>query len=190
MPRHRAASLPGLTVLAVLAGLTVLGLGACAGAPAAQDPASPATSGTAASGTAASGTAAPAGQPAQPAQIAGDQNASGEQFQLANPSGELVPIEQVLVPGKVTVVDFYADWCAPCKVLEKKLKSEIHDEPRIAVRQIDVGKVEPDVVISRYGVRNLPHVRIYGPDGTLLHDLVGTRAEQTGRLARDALTSL
>jgi hypothetical protein len=33
-------------------------------------------------------------------------------------------------------------------------------------------------------------VRIYGPDGSLLHDLTGTKAEQTGRLARDALTSL
>jgi thioredoxin 1 len=161
-----------------LAALIALSLGACASAPAPLDPAGPAASGPAASGPAASG---PAAAP---------QSAGEEQFQLANASGELIPVEQVLVPGKVTVVDFYADWCAPCKVLEKKLKSEIHDEPRIAVRKIDVGKVEAEVIIARYGVKNLPHVRIYGPDGRLLHDLVGTQAEQTGRLARDALTSL
>jgi thioredoxin 1 len=155
------------------AALTALSLGACASAPAPPDPAGPAASGPAASGPA-----------------AGPQSAGEEQFQLANASGELIPVEQVLVPGKVTVIDFYADWCAPCKVLEKKLKTEIHDEPRIAVRKIDVGKVEADVIIARYGVKNLPHVRIYGPDGRLLHDLVGTQAEQTGRLARDALTSL
>lgn len=150
----------------------VLGLGACA-----SKPARPST--TAAASTPAAGTA-----DAQPA------SDTGAQFQLANASGELIPIETVLVPGKITVVDFYADWCAPCKVLEKKLQSEIHDEPRIAVRKIDVGKIEPETITARYGVKNLPHVRIYGSDGALLHDLVGTQAEQTGRLAREALTRL
>lgn len=153
---------------ALLAGAAVLA--ACAGAPAA-DPAAPE-------------------QPAPAAAQIAAPAAGDEQFQLANPSGELIPVEQVLVRGKVTVLDFYADWCAPCKVLDKKLREQIHDEPRIAVRKIDVGKAEPDAVISRYGVKNLPHVRIYAPDGRLLHDLVGTQAEQTGRLARDALTSL
>ena len=150
----------------------IVSLAACAGTPAqpAQAPASPAAS--------------PA--QAQPAAITG----SEEQFQLANASGELIAVEQVLVPGKVTVVDFYADWCAPCKVLEKNLRVEIDGEARIAVRKIDVGQADADEIVARYGVKNLPHVRIYGPDGSLLHDLVGTQAEQTGRLARDALTSL
>jgi thioredoxin 1 len=146
--------------------LVLASLAACASAPApdAQEPAAAATP-------------APAAD-------------TGEQFQLANASGELIPEEQVLVPGKITVVDFYADWCAPCKVLEKKLRTEIDGETRIAVRKIDVGKGEADVIIARYGVKNLPHVRIYGPDGKLLHDLPGNQAEQTGRLALDALTSL
>lgn len=161
-------------VLALIAGLA-----ACASAPGAAETATPATGGPAPATSPTAGTARPA-----------QADDGGEQFQLANATGELLPIEQVLVPGKVTVVDFYADWCAPCKVLEKKLKSEIHDEPRIAVRKIDVGRAEAEVVVDRYGVKNLPHVRIYAPDGKLLHDLVGTQAEQTGRLARDALTSL
>jgi thioredoxin 1 len=160
--------MPRSTALALIASLA-----ACASAPQAttQEPASPA--------------AAPA--PGQPAQ---DPEDSGEQFQIANASGELIPVEQVLVPGKITVVDFYAEWCAPCKVLEKQLRAEIDGEARIAVRKIDVTTGEAEAVIAAYGVRNLPHVRIYGPDGKLLHDLPGTQAEQTGRLARDALTSL
>jgi thiol:disulfide interchange protein len=133
---------------------------------------------------------APAAQEPAPAQAPAPAADTGEQFQLANASGELIPEEQVLVPGKITVVDFYADWCAPCKVLEKQLRTEIDGETRIAVRKIDVGKGEADVIIARYGVKNLPHVRIYGPDGKLLHDLPGNQAEQTGRLALDALTSL
>lgn len=158
-----------------LALVLITSLAACASAPApaAEEPASP--------------TAAPASPQVQPGQATAD---TGEQFQLANATGELIPVEQVLVPGKITVVDFYADWCAPCKVLEKKLRAEIDGEVRIAVRKIDVGKGEADAIIAAYGVKNLPHVRIYGPDGKLLHDLPGTQAEQTGRLARDALTSL
>lgn len=158
---------------------TFLLIGACAtpAAPAGSepDPEQPATAQT-------------PGAAATPA----DQAASGAapQFQIANEAGELVPVEDVLVPGRVTVVDFSADWCAPCKVLEKKLAEEIHDEPRIAVRKIDVTEADADEVTARYGVKNLPHVRIYGPDGTLLHDLVGTDAEQSGQLAREALRSL
>ena len=156
-----------------------LGLGACASKPAQQPSTTPATpAATSAAGTAA---AAPA---------SGQAEDTGPQFQVANASGDLIPIETVLVPGKITVVDFYADWCAPCKVLDKKLQSEIQDEPRIAVRKIDVGKAEPQTITATYGVKNLPHVRIFGADGALLHDLVGTQAEQTGRLAREALTSL
>jgi thioredoxin 1 len=166
-------------LVATILGLGLgLGLGACASKPAQQPSTTP------------GGAPAPAAETsaAQPAN--GHAEATGPQFQVANASGELIPVETVLVPGKITVVDFYADWCAPCKVLDKKLQSEIQDEPRIAVRKIDVGKIEGETVTARYGVKNLPHVRIYGIDGALLHDLVGTQAEQTGRLAREALTSL
>jgi thioredoxin 1 len=159
---------------AVILGLG-LGLGACASKPAQQPATTPAASTDA---SAAAG--APSGQASD----------TGPQFQLVNASGELIPIETVLVPGKVTIIDFYADWCAPCKVLDKKLHSEIEDEPRIAVRKIDVGHAEPQEVTAMYGIKNLPHVRIFGANGALLHDLVGTQAEQTGRLAREALTSL
>ena len=153
-----------------------LGLGACASKPAQQPSTTPG--------------AAPATETSATEPANGHAEATGPQFQLANASGELIPVESVLVPGKITVVDFYADWCAPCKVLDKKLQSEIQDEPRIAVRKIDVTKAEGETVTARYGVKNIPHVRIYGVDGALLHDLVGTKAEQTGRLAREALTSL
>jgi thioredoxin 1 len=155
------------------------GLAACASAPAQpQSAMMPAPAST---------PAAPAALPAPPARSA---PAADEQFQLVNASGELVPVEQVLVTGKVTIVDFYADWCGPCKVLDQRLRAELQTEPRIAVRKIDVGRAEARAVTDRYGIRNLPHVRIYGTDGRLLHDLVGAQAQQTGRLALDALTSL
>lgn len=156
----------------------VLGLEACASKPAQQPSTTPAA---AAAGPTAGSGAGPASGPVAD---------TGPQFQLANASGDLIQVETVLVPGKITVVDFYADWCAPCKVLDKKLQSEIQDEPRIAVRKIDVTAADPQAVTAQYGVKNLPHVRIYGSDGNLLHDLVGIKAEQTGRLALEALTSL
>lgn len=172
-------SMKNFALVATILGLGFgLGLPACASKPAQQPSTTP------------GGAPAPATETSATEPANGHAEATGPQFQLANASGELIPVESVLVPGKITVVDFYADWCAPCKVLDKKLQSEIQDEPRIAVRKIDVTRAEGETVTARYGVKNIPHVRIYGIDGALLHDLVGTKAEQTGRLAREALTSL
>ncbi|MEX0844069.1 MAG: thioredoxin [Balneolaceae bacterium] len=66
-----------------------------------------------------------------------------------------------LIKGDVPVlVDFYADWCAPCKMMTpilQQLKQEMGDA--INIIKIDTEK-NPDVAI-RYQVRGIPNLILF-----------------------------
>ncbi len=62
--------------------------------------------------------------------------------------------EQVLNSGKTVLVDFYADWCGPCKML-----SPIVDKIAEETSDIVVGKVNVDDeedIAAKYGVMSIP----------------------------------
>ena len=80
--------------------------------------------------------------------------------------GSVVPLDPV--PGKITVFDFWATWCEPCKVLDHQLAEVARRHPDdLAVRKIDV--VDVDSPASKQLVRDytLPHVKVFGRDGKL-----------------------
>jgi len=81
--------------------------------------------------------------------------------------GDAFSIHDALVPGKYTIFDFYADWCAPCRALDPELRRLASKRPDIAVRKVDIVDWE-SAVVRQYGVTALPHMKIYDPKGTLL----------------------
>ncbi|HUQ03202.1 MAG TPA: thioredoxin family protein [Kofleriaceae bacterium] len=122
--------------------------------------------------TAAPGTTTPKKPRKAPAKVA-QVNATGEPVDLAN----------VLVPGHVTVVDFWATWCGGCEVVDQRLMASIAKESRVVVRKIDVG--DGDTPVARqHKVGALPHVRIYDRDGNLRYVLAGNDALTAGDAAK------
>jgi thioredoxin 1 len=112
--------------------------------------------------------------------------ASVAKVEVVNQPGQSVTLEDILVPGAVTVVDFYADWCGACKIMEEKLVEATADEPRIVVRKINIDDTETDVA-RQFEIGALPHMRLYGPDGKLAHVLIGNQALQAAALSRELL---
>ena len=80
------------------------------------------------------------------------------------------------VASGVTLVDFWATWCGPCKMLAPVLDqvaAEIGDEAVIAKVDIDEAR---DLAIQCQ-VRSVPAVFIY-KDGEIVNQFVGIRDKQ------------
>jgi copper chaperone CopZ/thiol-disulfide isomerase/thioredoxin len=78
-----------------------------------------------------------------------------------------VNFNRIAEPGKITIVDFYADWCGPCKVLELRLQHFVQTK-NIAVRRVNVGKWDNAAAKQAtrdFHVASLPHLRVYDSRG-------------------------
>lgn len=67
---------------------------------------------------------------------------------------------QVVSSDQVTLVDFYADWCGPCKMVAPVLEQLKEDfEGKAQVVKLDAD-AEPNV-LAKYGVRGLPTLMVF-----------------------------
>lgn len=63
--------------------------------------------------------------------------------------------DEIIESGKKVFVDFYANWCGPCKMVEPVIKELATTfEGQIEFVKVNVDE-EPDVA-ARYGVRSIP----------------------------------
>jgi len=84
--------------------------------------------------------------------------------------GRTVDLAAHLAPGKYTVVDFYAPWCPPCRVLSPTLERlAAAENGRLALRKVDIVDWTMPVV-DQYGIESLPHLMLYDPEGKRIAD--------------------
>lgn len=83
--------------------------------------------------------------------------------------------EEVLKANGVVVVDFFATWCAPCKMLAPVLE-EISEEVKEAkIVKIDVD--ENPLAANMYHVSSIPTIKIF-KDGELKDSKVGFQPKE------------
>jgi thioredoxin 1 len=81
----------------------------------------------------------------------------------------------------VCLIDFWADWCAPCHAL-KPIIEEIANERADTLRIGAVEVTECPATSAKYGVISVPTLAIFR-DGVLVRRIVGARSKR--RLLRE-----
>ena len=79
--------------------------------------------------------------------------------------------DQIITSG-ITLVDFYADWCGPCKMLGPIIEELDNEFPDIEFIKVNVD--ENMDLADRYSIMSIPTVYIF-KDGTLIGQRQGYR---------------
>jgi thioredoxin 1 len=82
-------------------------------------------------------------------------------------------LEQILSENSAVVMDFYADWCGPCKQLMPILEQVSQEQKDVVFCKINVDQNEE---LSRaYGVRSIPTLK-YVKNNEIVKTTLGVQA--------------
>ena len=107
---------------------------------------------------------------AVPAQAAGVNNVMARFAPVKTQQGLQARVAQAGQRGQWTLVDFYADWCVSCKVMER----EVFSDPRVQQALADMQLLRPDVTANNaddqallrvHQILGPPTLLLIGPDG-------------------------
>ena len=83
--------------------------------------------------------------------------------------------EEVIKSKETVIVDFYADWCGPCKIMSPIIDKIAED----GIENLKIGKVNVDdnqELAEKFGIMSIPTILIF-KNGDLSKSFVGVTSE-------------
>ena len=98
---------------------------------------------------------------------------------------ETTELSELATEYDVVLVDFYADWCGPCKMMEPTIQT-LAAETDAAVVKVDVDQFQH--LAGEYGVQGVPTLVLFA-DGEAVDRMVGMQTEDQLAAAIDSYTA-
>lgn len=94
--------------------------------------------------------------------------------QVATDGQDVPDLTSHLAPGKITIVDFSANWCEPCRTLDAHVLKLLESRPDVAYRKLEIGDWDTPLG-QRYlkGVKELPYVIVFDKYGKRVDTISG-----------------
>ncbi|MGM0444668.1 MAG: thioredoxin [Fibrobacterota bacterium] len=106
-----------------------------------------------------------------------DENAADSVVEVTGQSG----LDEIMAASesKIAVLDLYADWCQPCKILAPILEDLAGSESgKASFYKMNVDQNRE--IAQKFGVRGIPYV-VFVKNGKVVHSLTGVQSKSAYR---------
>lgn len=95
-------------------------------------------------------------------------------IEISHQGEDVTDLKAHAVKGKITLFDFYAVWCAPCRKIDTHVYGLMNERSDLALRKLNVVSWNTPVA-KRYlkGVSGLPYMLVYDKSGELVSKVEG-----------------
>ncbi|STX51539.1 thioredoxin [Legionella busanensis] len=85
-------------------------------------------------------------------------------------------LEQLISQNDIVIIDFWADWCAPCQQFAEVYERVAHVNPSIKFTKVDVA--QETELAEAFQIRSIPHLMIF-KQGIIIYSDSGNLPESS-----------
>jgi len=109
--------------------------------------------------------------------VADEQIMQDDQTQVQTeeqPQQDKTSVDENNAESKIIVIDFFATWCGPCKLMApsmEKMQEKYGD--KVVIRKIDID--EEPALAQQYQVQSIPTLVVISPSGEVIDKIIGAQ---------------